>query len=121
MAVYLGIDYGLKRCGIAITDALGMIATAHSAVETKQFDTLVPEIIRKEKVQTVVFGLPKRLHGEEGDITTEIRKKKTWLQQQFPEIKIDEYDERFTSKLAMNALHQMGATRKQKTEKSNVD
>lgn len=121
MPKYLGIDYGMKRCGLAITDPLGMIATAYQALKTDDFDKEIPKIITAEKINVVVFGMPKRLHNEENDMAAEVRKKKQWLQQQFPDMTIDEYDERFTSRMAGKALVEMGASKKDRKEKSNTD
>jgi putative holliday junction resolvase len=121
MAKYLGIDYGMKRCGLAITDSLGMIASAFAGLETAHFDEKIPEILTKEKIDVVVFGLPKRLHGEENEVAAAIRKKKEWLQQKFPALTIDLYDERFTSGMAGKALVEMGASKKDRKEKIHTD
>ncbi|MFI5203832.1 MAG: Holliday junction resolvase RuvX [Flavobacteriales bacterium] len=121
MPKYLGIDYGMKRCGLAITDSLGMIATAFQGVETREFDDKIPVIVADEKIDVVVFGMPKRLHGEENDMSAEVRKKKEWLQQKFPKLKIDECDERFTSKMAKDSMLEMGLKKKERRNKALVD
>jgi putative Holliday junction resolvase len=121
MPKYLGIDYGKKKCGIAITDSLGMIATAYTFIETHDLKNSLAAIIAREKIDVVVFGIPKRLHGEDAEITDTIRKQKKQIQSLFPNVKVDEYDERFTSKIASHALIEMGATKKQRKEKTNVD
>jgi putative holliday junction resolvase len=100
---------------------LGMIATAYRAVETKDFDQEIQKIITAEKINVVVVGMPKRLHNEENDMAAEVRKKKQWLQQQFPALLIDEYDERFTSRMAGKALIEMGASKKDRKEKTHTD
>ena len=64
MARILAIDYGGKRCGIAITDESKIIASGLTTVDTKNLLKWLQEYIRKEEVELFVVGEPKRLHGE---------------------------------------------------------
>jgi len=121
MAKTLAIDFGLKRTGLALSDAAKMFAfgleTVASDVLMKQLILLVPE----EKVDQIVIGLPKRLNNEDTHITQNVYLLKEALEKQFPTVAISLLDERFTSKMATSAMHTAGASKKQKREKGLVD
>lgn len=117
----VAIDYGSKRCGLAISDPLNIIANGLETVDT---DTLLVRLynIRHELgFQTVVVGLPRRLSGEMSAIETDIRKTIETIKIAFPDVKIVRMDERFTSKIAMQTLVSAGAKKSQRREKGTID
>lgn len=117
----VAIDYGGKRCGIAISDPLGMIANGLPTVDTPQLSDRLSELYRDPGFERIVIGLPKRHSGELSDIETEIQGVIKSCAQLFPDVVLDRYDERFTSKIAMQTMVMAGATKKQRREKGNID
>jgi putative Holliday junction resolvase len=117
----LAIDYGLKRCGIAVTDPLQMIASPLETVETGKVLDYLKNYIANEDVESLVIGMPLRDDGTEPEIASKIRAFIKVLQDHFPSMEVHEVDERFTSKMAMNALIQGGMKKKNRRKKGNID
>jgi len=117
----LAIDYGKKRIGIAVTDPLQIIATGLTTVETAKIWDFLTKYFLHESVDYVVVGLAKQMNNEPseimGDIDTFITKFKTL----FPDKKVEMYDERFTSKLAVRAMIDGGLKKKARQNKALVD
>ena len=61
MGRILAVDYGRKRCGIAVTDPLQMIATPLATVETSRLWDFLKEYIGKEEVECLVVGEPRQM------------------------------------------------------------
>jgi putative Holliday junction resolvase len=121
MARILALDYGLKRCGIAVTDNLQLIANPLTTIETeKLFDFLV-SYCKKEQVEALVIGLPKRLNGEDSHITSNVKTVSEKLAQLLHPVTLHLFDERFTSKMAFNAMHSMQLGSKKMKDKTIVD
>jgi len=121
MGKIIAIDFGLKRTGLAITDEVNMFAFGLDTVDSKQLLARLKEIVTKESVSTIVLGLPKRLNNENSHITENVYLLKDVLEKEFSDVKIELYDERFTSKIASHSMHVAGATKKQKKEKGLID
>jgi putative holliday junction resolvase len=121
MARILAIDYGLKRVGLAVTDPLQIIATALDTVENNKLFAYLTNYLSKEPVEKFVIGQPKRLDGSDAHITQQIQKLPVTFAKYFPEIPVVFHDERFTSKMAMQALIQSGVNKKQRAQKENLD
>jgi putative holliday junction resolvase len=117
----LAIDYGLKRCGIAVTDPLKIIATALETVETFNLLTYLKTYVNKEAVELILIGLPLDLRSQDTDITENVRKFADVLQKEIPNIKMEFADERFTSKMASQALFSSGLKKKDRQQKGNLD
>lgn len=117
----LAIDYGTKRCGIAATDPLQIIASAVATVDTKQLDTWLKNYLSAEEVSTLVVGKPMRLDGSETHSSKAVANFVTSLRKNFPNITIAEVDERFTSAIAQRTMIDMGMKKKDRRNKSNVD
>lgn len=72
----LGIDYGSKRMGVAVSDLLRGIATAHKIIYRTTWEKDVAElkqIISQKEIGGIVYGLPLQMSGAEGDIAKEVR------------------------------------------------
>lgn len=121
MGRILAIDYGKKRSGIAVTDELKLIASGLTTVETNTLITFLSDYLSKEQVETVVIGLPKRLHNEESEIESSIVEFIRLISKKFPDLKIDRFDERFTSKMAFQSIIDSGLKRKDRRNKALVD
>jgi putative Holliday junction resolvase len=117
----LAIDYGEKRTGIAVTDTLKMIASALTTVETTELWTFLMHYLQQEEVDTIVLGLPLRLNNQLSAIEPKIQKLTRKLAHEFPDIKLERQDERFTSKLALNTMISGGMKKKDRQKKGNLD
>ena len=106
MARILCIDYGLKRTGIAVTDPLQIIATGLTTVDSKELISFLKKYFLQDS-DTHATPLVK-----------EIIKK---LEKEFPLIPIKKVDERFTSKMAKQAMIDMGMKKKDRRNKRTVD
>jgi putative Holliday junction resolvase len=121
MSRILAIDYGGKRTGIAVTDPLKIIATGLGTVNTPKLMKFLKEYFSKEEVELVIIGMPLNLDDTATHITPEVKKFITAFQKHFPSIPIHEVDERYTSKLASQAMLQMGMKKKQRQDKAKLD
>lgn len=121
MGRILAIDYGLKRTGLAVTDPLRIIATALDTVDTATLLDYLKKYFAREKVAKVVIGLPKQMDNTDSQIAPEIRKFVKTFQEVFPEKVIQTVDERFTSKMAQQAMISGGMKKKDRQVKGNVD
>lgn len=117
----LALDYGGKRCGLALSDPLGMIANGLETEPTQSLMQRLHKINREQGFSKIVIGKPMRMSGDSSDIETEILKFIEKFSLEFPEKEITRFDERFTSKMALNAMIAAGATKKQRQEKGNID
>jgi putative Holliday junction resolvase len=117
----LSIDYGGKRCGIAVTDPLKIIATGLTTVETPKLMGFLKDYFAKEPVELVIIGMPVNWDDTDTHATPLVKKFIQLFKKQFPAIPVKEVDERFTSKLASQAMIQMGMKKKQRQNKAMVD
>jgi putative Holliday junction resolvase len=117
----LSIDYGLKRTGIAVTDPLQIIATGLTTVESKQLIPFLKDYFSKETVELIIIGEPKNMDDSDTHATPLVEKCIKELQKIFPAIPIKKVDERFTSKMASQAMIDMGLKKKQRRNKALVD
>jgi putative holliday junction resolvase len=121
MGRILAIDYGLKRTGLAVTDPLRIIATALDTVETVELINYLKKYFQKEAVTKVVIGLPKQMDNTDSQIAPEVRKFVKAFENTFPDKSIQTVDERFTSKIAQQAMISGGMKKKDRQVKGNVD
>ncbi len=122
MGRILAIDFGRKRCGLAVTDPMRIIANPLETVETAQLITFVTAYAAREGVDLVVVGEPTTMRGEPSESTRWLRPAMDRLRKALdPSIPIISYDERFTSVLAHRAMIDGGMKRMQRRDKSVVD
>ena len=121
MGRILAIDFGLKRTGLAVTDSLKIIANGLETVPTHTLISYLEIYFKKEAVDEVVIGMPKNLDNSDTDSTAGVRIFIKSFKKKFPEVAMHEHDERFTSKLAMQAMIAGGMSKKDRREKGNVD
>jgi putative holliday junction resolvase len=121
MGRILAIDYGLKRTGLAVTDPLRIIASALEVVETSHLMDYLKVYFKKETVDEVVIGMPKRLNNTDSEIAPNVRKFIEAFKISFPKTPIFTADERFTSFLAKRAMIEGGMKKKDREVKGNAD
>ena len=121
MSKILAIDFGTKRTGFAISDESKIFAFGLSTQETKNNISYLETIIPKEKIDTIVIGIPKKLNNELAEIVPKIELFKRQLKNKFPDVKIIDMDERFTSKMAFQSMIDSGMKKKDRKNKSLVD
>lgn len=121
MARILAIDYGQKRVGLAVTDELQIIATALDTVHSKDILEYLKVYLEKETVDCIVVGEPRQMNNTASESVKFIDPFVRRLKKAFPEMKIDRYDERFTSKIASQTMISAGLKKKDRQNKSTID
>lgn len=121
MARIMALDYGLKRTGIAVSDPLQIIAQGLTAIDTKDVMPFLKKYFSEETVELLLIGLPVNLDGSNTHGTLLVQKFIPLLQKEFPGLIVKTVDERFTSKLAKQAMLDMGMKKKERQVKKNVD
>ena len=121
MGRILAIDFGRKRTGLAVTDALRITANPLLTIETKNLMNWLADYFAHEQVDEVVIGHPTQMNGEESESMNYIRPVMGNFKKQFPDKPITMYDERFTSVLAHQAMLAGGMKRKDRQDKAVVD
>ncbi len=121
MARILSIDYGGKRTGLAVTDPLQIIATGLCTVETPKLMAFLKDYFAREPVELVIVGMPTNWDDTDTHATPLVKKFLVEFHKQYPHIPVKEVDERYTSKLASQAMLQMGMKKKDRRNKGLVD
>lgn len=121
MSRIVAIDYGLKRVGVAVTDENRIIATALATVPTKDIFEFLSNYVRTENVGCFVVGDPKQMNNQASETVKYIEPFVKKLRKAFPDLLIERYDERFTSKLALKAMIEGGMKKKERKKKENID
>ena len=121
MGRIIAIDYGQKRVGLAVTDELQMIAGPLGTVHSKDIFTFLKEYISRETVECLVVGEPRQMNNSQSESAIYVEPFVNKLRKEFPAIKVDRMDERFTSKMATQAILFSGAKKKDRQDKSLVD
>jgi putative Holliday junction resolvase len=120
MPEIIGIDFGLKRTGIAISDSQQIIATPFKTVDSKELMAELSTLINVRGIKEIVIGFPTQLNGNDTDITQNVRLLKDAIEKNFNSIKVYFQDERFTSKIASQTIAKIG-TSKQRKNKELID
>jgi len=121
LARIISIDYGAKRTGLAVTDPLQIIATGLTTVESKQLIPFLKDYFAREEVELIIIGEPKNWDDTDTHATPLVEKVIKQLQKNFPTIPIKKVDERYTSKMAKDAMLEMGLKKMQRRNKKLVD
>jgi putative Holliday junction resolvase len=117
----LAIDYGNKRVGLAITDPLQLIASPLDTIHSQDLVKFVLDYHQREPLAAVVVGMPRTLLNEPTDSTSAVVGLLRRLRRELPAVPIHEIDERFTSRLAKQAMLAGGLGRKARQDKATVD
>ena len=121
MGRILAIDYGSKRVGLAVTDPLQIIASPLDTVHSKNVIQILKDYDLQEGIESFVLGMPKRLNNTDTNATPLVRQFEKLLKKNFPEKAVYLHDERFTSKMALDAMISGGSKKKDRREKGNID
>ncbi|MDX8340918.1 Holliday junction resolvase RuvX [Draconibacterium sp. IB214405] len=121
MARILAIDYGRKRTGLAVTDPGQIIANRLTTVPTHTIWDFLKDYFQKEEVETVVVGYPKQMNNEASESVRFINPFLKRFQKVYPTIKLEIYDERFTSKMAFQTMIDGGLKKQKRQDKALVD
>ena len=121
MGRIIAIDYGKKRTGIAVTDALQIIASGLTTVPTESLLDFLLDYLEKEPVELILVGKPKQLDNSPSESEALISSFIVKLTKQVPDIPLKRVDERFTSKMAVQTMLESGLKRKQRRNKALVD
>lgn len=117
----MGIDYGRKRTGVAVTDPLKIVAGNLATVPTHTLMQFIKDYIAKEQVERIVIGQPTQLNGEPSESMKYITPFVERLRKELPEMPVVMYDERFTSTIAHRAMLDGGMKKSDRRDKSRVD
>lgn len=121
MGIFLALDYGEKRTGIAVTDINKIIASGLTALSTKEVIPYLIKYCEKNVVEKLIIGYPKKYNNSESQLETKIKYFIKKLNLSLPKIPIVRHDERFTSKIASNAILQSGVKKIKRQDKLLVD
>jgi len=115
------LDYGAKRTGIAVTDPLKIIATGLTTINSADLIPFLKNYFIAETVELIIIGLPVNWDESDTHGTALVKKAIVALNKAFPLIPIKEVDERYTSKMAKQAMIDMGLKKKDRRDKKLVD
>ncbi len=121
MARIICIDYGGKRTGIAVTDPLQIIATALTTIESKELIPFLNKYFQQEQVELILIGMPTNWDDSDTHGTPLVKQAIKKIAKAFPQMPIKTVDERYTSKMAVQAMVEMGMKKKDRRIKGNVD
>lgn len=121
MSRILALDFGNKRCGLAVTDPLQIIATPLDTVPTASLMEFLKQYCSREQVSRLVIGYPVNLDGGLNELETGIQAFIVDLKKVLPELGIERMDERFTSSMAQQVILNSGIGKMERRNKSLVD
>jgi putative Holliday junction resolvase len=121
MARILAIDYGKKRSGIAVTDALQIIASGLTTVDTPKLLSFLKEYVKKEDVSLILLGKPVQMNNKPSESEAFIQIFLPQLKKEMGSIPLKRIDERFTSKMAFQTMIDSGLKKKQRQNKALID
>ncbi|MBR5673107.1 MAG: Holliday junction resolvase RuvX [Muribaculaceae bacterium] len=121
MGRIMGIDYGRKRTGVAVTDPLQIVAGNLATVPTHTLLQFIKDYISHDPVERIVVGKPTQLNGEPSESMKYIIPFVNRLKKELPDVPVVMYDERFTSTIAHQAMIDGGMKKSDRRDKSRVD
>ena len=117
----IGIDFGRKRTGLAVSDPLGIFATALETVHSAKIVETIKNYAQNEMIVRFVVGYPKNMDNTPSEAARDVDAFLKQLAKAFPDIPISLEDERFTSVLAHRAMIDGGMKASDRRDKSSVD
>ena len=117
----VGIDYGRKRVGVAVSDPLGIFASALETVHSAKIIEYLKNYAQKETIVLFVVGYPINMNGAPSEAAKDIDVFLKHLAKAFPDVPVVKEDERFTSVLAHRAMIDGGMKKQDRQKKESVD
>ena len=117
----VGIDYGRKRVGVAVSDPLGIFASALETVHSAKIIEYLKNYAQKETIVRFVVGYPINMNGAPSEAAKDIDIFLRHLAKAFPDVPVVKEDERFTSVLAHRAMIDGGMKKQDRQKKESVD
>jgi len=121
MGRILGIDYGRKRVGLAVTDPLKIFASPLNTISAHDIDNFIADYMASEEVEAFVIGYPVKLNNEPSESVKYINPFIRKLKKRFPGVPVHLVDERFTSQMALKTMIEGGMKKKERQNKSIID
>ena len=121
MGRIIGIDFGTKRIGLAVTDPLQIIASPLDTVGNNEFFSYISGYMKTETVEAFVIGYPVQMNNQPSESVRFINPFIKKLKATYPSIDIHLADERFTSQMAIRTMIEGGVKKKDRQDKSIVD
>ena len=121
MGCLVGIDFGIKRTGLAYTDPNKTIATGLNNLPTNIVISYIQDYFKNEEVDAFIIGKPIQKDGTPSELENKIKNFILELKKYFTNKKIERYDERYTSKMAKQVIINLGIKKKKRTNKGLVD
>ena len=121
MARILAIDYGTKRVGIAVTDPEKLVANPLTTVPTKDIMSFLVQYFEDEEVEAIVVGMPRDLFNNDSHSTQAVKQFVNQLKRKFDAYPLHLHDERYTSKMALDAMIRGGSSKRDRRKKENID
>jgi putative Holliday junction resolvase len=121
MGRIIGIDYGRKRIGLAVTDPMKIFASPLQTVNPADFEKFIAEYSVNEEIESFVIGYPVQLNNRPSESVTYIDPFIRKLKKMFPSKPVHLMDERFTSQMALRSMIDGGVKKKERQDKSMVD
>ena len=121
MGCLVGIDFGIKRTGLAYTDPNKIIATGLKNLPTNIVISYIQDYFKNEEVDAFIIGKPIQKDGTPSELENKIKDFILELKKYFPNKKIERYDERYTSKMAKQVINNLGIKKKKRSNKGLVD
>lgn len=117
----MGIDYGRKRVGLAVTDPLHLFGQALTTVANHEAIRYIVDYHLKDPIETFVLGYPRNMDYRPSEILPEVEAFEKNLHKALPHIPIIRTDERFTSQIALRTLREAGIKKMARRDKATVD
>jgi len=121
LSKYLGIDFGIKKSGVSISDSNKLISFPLETIETKNLQDYIIQLSIDENIEIIVIGKPLKLNNEIHDLEEEIFKFIKSLKIKLPNIQIERVDERFTSEISKQIILKSGVSKKNRRDKLIID
>ena len=117
----IGIDYGRKRVGVAVSDPLGIFASPLETVPSAKIIDYLKKYAESESVVRFVVGYPVNMNGKPSEAAADVDIFLKQLSRHFPAVPVSLEDERFTSVLAHRAMIDGGMKKSDRRDKASVD
>jgi putative holliday junction resolvase len=121
MGRYLAIDYGTKRCGIAVSDPMKIIASGLVAVASHELMNFLANYFEKENVECVVVGKPMQSDNRPSESFIYVDRFVQSFKKRFPEMRVEWEDERYTSEMAVRSMVEGGMKKSERRKKEHID